>query len=112
MRTLRSCFRRSPLPGGGLYRRQALTLLVIHSAIVRDLASVEALVMCERLVSQRYSSGIPFLGALLLAATFANSSASSLPATVEWAGAHRTVTSLSLVVIRDGSLRPVESKIV
>ena len=31
--------------------------LVIYAAVVRDLASVETLAMCERLVSQRYSSG-------------------------------------------------------
>ena len=57
-------FSSEPAPGRPLYRCEALTVLAIHSAVVRDLASVETLVMCERLVSQRYWSGIPFLGAL------------------------------------------------
>lgn len=56
MRTRRSCLRRSPLPVGGLYRRLALTLLVIHSAAVRDRASVETLVMWE--TSGIYGDGL------------------------------------------------------
>ena len=69
---------------GSLYHRPALTWSVIHSAIVRDLAPVEALVMCERLVSQRYSSETSSLDALLLAVDVANSSAFSLP--LPWSG--------------------------
>ena len=90
----------------GLYRRPALTWPVVRSAVVRDLGSVETLVMCEGLVSQRYSSGISSLGALLPAAALANSSAFSLPATAEWAGTHRTATSLSLAMIRSRPQRP------
>ena len=56
-----------------MYCRPALTWLVIHSAVVRDLTSVETLVMCERLVSQRYSSEISLRGALMLAVALVNS---------------------------------------
>ena len=53
----RSCCRRWPLPRGGLYRRSVPTWLEAHWAVARKRALVAILLMCERLVSNRYSSG-------------------------------------------------------
>ena len=72
----RRCFRRRPLPEGGLYRRPVLTRLEIHSAVTRDLASVEAPGICERLAPHMYSSGTSLQGALASAAALEYSSAS------------------------------------
>ena len=63
----------------GLYLRPAQAWLEIHSLVVRDLASVAALVIWDRLVSHRCSSGTSPQGALLLTAILAYSSAFSLP---------------------------------
>ena len=47
---------------GGPYRRSGQTWLEIHSAVVRDLGSVAALVICERLIFHRRSSDAnPFI---------------------------------------------------
>ena len=59
-----------------MYRRPAPTWLAIRSLVVRDLASAAVLVMWDRLVFHRYSSGTSSLqGASLLAAALAHSSA-------------------------------------
>ena len=53
----RSCFRRRPFPGGGLYALSGQTWSEIHWAAVRDQASVATLAMCGGLASHLYSSG-------------------------------------------------------
>ena len=55
-------------PLGGLYRLTERTLLEIHSRVSRVLASVAALVICVRLVSQWYSLTASLAGALRSAA--------------------------------------------
>ena len=54
---LRRCWRRRHAPGEGLYRYSGRTLLAIHAAEARDLASVWGLDMCGVLASCRSSSG-------------------------------------------------------
>ena len=59
------------------------------------------LVICERLVSHRYSSGTSSPGVLPSAAALANSSAISLPGISLCAETQRMVTSLSRLRIRE-----------
>ena len=53
----RSCFRRRPFPGGGLYALSGQTWSEIHWAAVRGQVSVATLAMCGGLISHLHSSG-------------------------------------------------------
>ena len=76
------------------------------SGLGRDLGQTQE----AGLLAVSYSSGMVSLGALLLAADFAYSSAFSFPATAEWADIHRMVTVLSLAIVLEQASEMMTAK--